>query len=227
MTTENTDRTVRKFVFDFFLRETFAPSIEEILRGLGVARDEAYQALLRLESAHHLRLIDGTSRILMAFPFSAVSTPFRVVRGSGQRYFANCAWDAVAFHPMLREPVEVRSFCRHCGEPFRFLLESGGTASAGASFPIVFLSLPASKWWDDIVGTCSNTMMFFASRDHLEQWDDSVARARGVSLTLEQTVAISQPLYARKMEFDYVRPSQEALESTFDSLGLSGPFWKF
>lgn len=220
------DRKVRKFVFDFFLRETFAPSIEEVYTGLGIPRDEAYESIRRLENAHHLRLIDGTARILMAFPFSAVSTPFRVTRPSGQRYFANCAWDAVAFHPMLKEPIEVHSFCHHCGEAFLFRVASGGASSPGPERPLVFLALPAAQWWDDIVRTCANTMMFFASPEHLARWEDAEARSRGAPLTIEQTVAISEPLYARKLELDYERPSKEVLEATFASLGLTGPFWR-
>src|SRR5438034_6323432 len=58
-------------------------------------RPDAFAVLKALEEARHLKLVPGTQRILMAFPFSAVATPFRTTRPViGRRYYANCAWDA-------------------------------------------------------------------------------------------------------------------------------------
>src|SRR5881628_1721703 len=99
-------RDVRKYVFDHFLEQAVPPVLEQIMERYHLDRVEAFAILKGLEDARHLKLVPGTQRILMAFPFSAVATPFRVTRPViGRRYYANCAWDAVAFHSMLHEII--------------------------------------------------------------------------------------------------------------------------
>jgi Alkylmercury lyase len=220
------DREVRKFVFDHFLRHSSAPALEEIAGGLRLSPAEALRSLRRLEAAHDVKLLPGTSRILMAFPFSAISTPYRVTRSQGGSYFANCAWDAIAFHPMLDEPVWIDSFCQHCARPLRFGVEGGQGHSLDGPVPIVWFGVPAADWWRDIVLTCSNAMVFFESTSHLHAWTASEKPPRGAPLTVEQVVGISVPIYSRKMRLEYVRPSREVIQARFDELGLRGPFWR-
>src|SRR2546430_11740518 len=111
-------RDVRKYVFDHFLEHAVPPVLEQIMERYHLERPDAFAVLKALEEARHLKLVPGTQRILMAFPFSAVATPFRTTRPViGRRYYANCAWDAVAFHTMLHEIVRIASRCHHCAKP--------------------------------------------------------------------------------------------------------------
>ncbi len=220
-----TERTVRKFVFDYFLEHANAPSVPEIAAGARIDLDRTKRALRVLDEAHHLKLLDGTSRILMAFPFSALATPYVVVRTDGRRYFANCAWDSIAFHSMLAEPVHIESFCDRCARPVRFDLDRGRPRTDVGGLPSVVLELPASDWWKDITRTCANTMVFWGS-------EESDARASGASassepgrLTVDQVLAMSVPIYAGRMRLEYDRPPPEVLRATFARLGLNGAHW--
>ncbi len=103
---EASPKEVRKFVFDCFLETGRAPVVEEIMRRFQLDRDEAVQRLHELEASHHVLLLPGTHRILMANPFSNLPTPFRVSAGS-MHYYANCAWDAIALHVVLDRGVRV------------------------------------------------------------------------------------------------------------------------
>jgi len=220
---------VRKYIFDFFEDHAFAPVLEQIMRKFNLDRLKAFKALVELESAHHILLVPGTQRILMAWPFSSIVTPFRVrVTDSRQKeYFANCAWDAVAFHVMLRKEQWIDSFCHHCAEDISIHLRDQGEVSSHPSEdPLVFLSLPVSKWWENILLTCSNNMVFFSSHDHLEEWRKSQRSSDGQALTVEQTLRLSVPIYETKMNLDYSRPSKEETMAHFKSLGLVGDFWK-
>lgn len=220
------DLEVRKCVFDHFLEHGQPPVVEEIELHVRQPRAEVEAALDRLEGSRHLKLVPRTHRILMAFPFSAVATPYRVtVEGQGS-YFANCAWDAVAFHSMLRRPIQVDSFCRHCGTRLAVAIREGKRVGDPENAPVVYLGLPAAQWWDDILYSCGNTMVFFGSHDHLERWRSQGSMAEGQELSIETTLKLSEPLYASKMDRDYARPSREALERTFAELGLRGAFWK-
>lgn len=143
---------VRKAIFEQFLEHAAPPVIEELMTGFSLTRKAAGDVLRGLEAARHLALVKGTERILMAFPFSAVATAFRVNVGD-RRYFANCAWDSIAFHAMLGSPVRVDSFCHHCGMPITLELRDGRAVLVDPPETVVYLAVPAAHWWDDIVYT--------------------------------------------------------------------------
>src|SRR5207245_1822671 len=111
-------RDVRKYVFDHFLEHAVPPVLEQIMERYHLDRGKAFAVLKALEDARHLKLVPGTQRILMAFPFSGVATPFRVTRPViRRRYYANCAWDAVASHAKPNEIIRIEGRSHHCAEP--------------------------------------------------------------------------------------------------------------
>ncbi|MEO6577583.1 MAG: hypothetical protein ABIO99_01615, partial [Candidatus Limnocylindria bacterium] len=79
---------------------------------------------------------------------------------------------------------------------------------------------------DDIVTTCANTMVFFASGEHRDASDLCAAPDQAASLTPDQVHALSGPIYASKFAIDYARPGKEALEAHFLAIGLTGDYWK-
>jgi hypothetical protein len=215
---------VRKLVFDHFLVHAAPPVVEEVMSAFALSRAEVIEVLRGLEAARHIALVKGTGRILMAFPFSGIATPFRVTVG-GRDYFANCAWDAIAFHTMLRANVRVDSFCHHCATPINLQLRDGAAVHVEPKEAIVYLALPPTRWWDDIVTTCSNTMVFFASPMHRDASDLCARADAAATLTPQQVLALSGPIYERKLAIDYTRPSREELLAHFAAIGLTDPYW--
>ena len=218
-------KEARKYIFDYFREHSVAPVLEQVMRQFSLGRDDAARVLLELQDAHHIALVKGTQRILMAFPFSAVTTPFRVTAGR-RTYFANCAWDAVAIHVSLGEDMRVESYCHHCAQEVQIRLKDQRVVSATPESPLVYLALPAARWWDDITNTCSNNMVFFSSAQHLDEWKESKSVQGGAALTVQKTIELSLPLYKTKMHLDYERPGKEELAAWFKSLGLDGEFWR-
>ncbi len=216
---------MRKYILDHFLEHAVPPVLEQIMDRFRLGRSQAFEVMQALEAGRHLKLVPGTQRILMAFPFSAVATPFRVRERGGRQYFANCAWDAVAFHAMLDEGVRIESRCHHCAEPIGIEL-AAGRVGGSAPGPLVYLSLPASQWWTDIVNTCSNHMVFFRSAPHLDDWRAANSEPSGAALTIEQARALGLPIYRDKLQLDYARPSKDQLVAHFRGLGLTGAFWE-
>ncbi len=221
---ENLPATVRKFIFDHFLEHASPPVVEQVMAEFSLARDDASRVLHDLEAARHLALVKGTDRILMAFPFSAIATPFRVTAG-GRLYFANCSWDAIAFHAMLGQDVAVDSFCHHCAAPIRIELADGRAIRVEPEGAIVYLALPPTDWWADITTTCSNTMVFFASVEHRDASALCTSAGSAATLTPDQTHTLSLPIYPRKFDLDYARPSKEKLLDYWAAMGLTGSYW--
>jgi hypothetical protein len=216
---------VRLTIFEHFLEDGRPPVAEELMTGFSLSRDEVGQTLRELQSARHIALIRGSLRILMAFPFSAIATPFRV-HARGREYFANCAWDAVAFHSMLGDDVSIDSYCNHCATPIRVELSGGRATLVEPPEAIVYLARRPTEWWEDIITTCSNTMVFFASPRHRDASDLAAPADRAASLTPDQVHALSGPLYSRRFQIDYTRPGMAELKAHFASLGLTGPYWQ-
>ena len=215
---------VRKFVFDHFLEHAAPPVVEQVMGEFSLTRDEASQVLHDLEAAHHIALVKGTDRILMAFPFSAIATPFEVTTRR-RKFFANCAWDAIAFHAMLGEEVRVDSFCHHCGTPISIELAEGRAVRVEPEGAIVYLALPPTEWWADITATCCNTMVFFASVEHRDASALCASADSAATLTPDQTHTLSLPIYPRKFALDYARPSKQELLDHFAAMGLTGSYW--
>jgi hypothetical protein len=219
-------KQLRKFVFNYFFEHARAPVLEEAMRHFGLSRQEAFEGMRQLEADHHILLVPGTQRILMANPYSGITTPFRVHIGRLQ-YFANCAWDTVSLHVMLDRDAKVESYCHHCAEPIDILLKGGKVVSSRPNEPLIFLSMPVAKWYDNLVNTCSNNMVYFASREHMEGWLDAHPGLTGEALTPEKMALVCKPLSKGRMELDYQRPPKEELMTYWDSVGMKSDFWKF
>jgi hypothetical protein len=216
---------VRKRVYDHFVQHAVPPVVEQLMSDSSLSRETAEGVLAELDAGRQLALLKGTHRILMAWPFSAVTTPFSVAVG-GRRYYANCAWDTIAFHAMLRQDVRVESFCHHCATPISMDLRGGRAVRTDPPEALVYLALPAARWWDDIITTCSNTMVFFASPEHRDASALCEPGGVGASLTPDQIHTLSVPVYGNRLALDYARPSRQELLDHFATMGLSGDFWR-
>jgi hypothetical protein len=219
------DQRVRLSIFERLAESSRPPVVEELMAEFGLSRPDAVAAVGRLADARHIALVKGTARILMAFPFSAIATPFRV-EASGREYFANCAWDAVSFHAMLDRDITIDSFCHHCGQQIHIEFSAGKATAVEPAATIVYLALRPSEWWEDIISTCSNTMVFFCSVEHRDASGLAATPDSGASLTPDEVHALGIPIYGRKLSIDYERPGRDELNAHFESLGLTGPYWK-
>ena len=225
MTPADLQKHVRKYIFDYFYENCRAPVIEEIMRKFGLERKGAHHLLKALESSHHILLLPETQRILMANPFSGITTPFRDSIG-GKTYFTNCAWDTISLHVMLDQDTDVSSFCHHCAEPIRIRLRRGKVASSEPEAPLIFLSVPVANWYDSLINTCSNNMVYFSSGEHRDRWLQSHPGLEGETLTVDKMAEACKPLSKDRMKLDYIRPSPKELVAYWSSIGLSSSYWR-
>jgi hypothetical protein len=128
---------------------------------------------------------------------------------------------------MLGEaPIGVGSFCHHCARPIHVELEGGRATRVEPESTLVYLALRPTEWWEDIITTCSNTMVFFCSAEHRDASGLSAPADAAASLTPQQTHDLGVPLYRDRLKLDYVRPGRDELNAHFASLGLTGGYWQ-
>ena len=142
------DLALRNATYTLFVRKGRAPTAEDVARETKRPEDEVRAAWQRLHDEHAL-VLDADGEIRMANPFSAVSTPHRVV-AAGRSWFANCAWDAFGILAALGVGGRIETTCPDCDAPLVVEVRDGRPDDG----TLVFHSLvDAAHWWDDIVFT--------------------------------------------------------------------------
>ena len=140
------DDTVRVAILERFVDEGEPPSAGQVAEALSIAIEEARDAFRRLEAAHVIVLVPGTSEIWMANPLSAVPTAFAVETPTG-RYWGNCVWDGLGAIAMLGGDGIVETRCADCEEPMTLEVEGYELVDSDG---VAHFSVPARRWWDNI-----------------------------------------------------------------------------
>jgi len=86
--------------------------------------------------------------------------------------------------------------------------------------------MPVARWYENLINTCSNNMVYFSSRDHMESWLEN-APLNGEALTVEKMADVCKPLAEGRLDLDWQRPTRDELMAYWDSVGLTSPFWDF
>ena len=141
---------VRLAVLERTIASGQVPTAGEIAAELDLPVAMVQEAFAKLCEAHVFVCDrDDPSRLRMASPFSAVPTSFKVSARGGS-YYGNCVWDALGIVSLLGGEGIVETSCPDCSEPLGLRVTGGKLAEADS---VVHFSVPASRWWDDIVFT--------------------------------------------------------------------------
>jgi alkylmercury lyase-like protein len=144
-----TQQEVREYIYRTTVQRGRPPRAAEAAAALGVAAGEVLDAFRELGSRRLLALAPESGEIVMAPPFSAVPTPFRVTAGD-RSYFASCVWDSYGIAAALHEDVDVDTSCACCGDPMSLAVRNGQPVPAPG---IAHFAVPAAHWWDNITYT--------------------------------------------------------------------------
>ena len=97
---------------------------------------EVESALVTFDDEDIIRVRAG--QVDLAYPFSALPTPFVVRLPRRRQRYACCATDALGFAPMVGEPVEIDSSCHHCGHPLKFTATPDGVGPGAEGMMVWF-----------------------------------------------------------------------------------------
>jgi hypothetical protein len=140
---------VRNLTYGLFVELGRAPSAHEVGRAAGLDREELATLWRCLHRAHALVLNPATAEILMANPFSAVPTDYRV-KAAGRWWYGNCAWDALGICAALQVDGRIETSCPDCGEAIALEVCDQRVSEQRLLFHCL---VPAKQWWEDIVFT--------------------------------------------------------------------------
>lgn len=143
------DADVRHLIYRHFVDNGRAPTIAEAAALLAVPPKAIAQGFERLAAGKALVLQPSSGEVLMAEPFSAVPTAFRVVSGD-RWWWANCTWDALGVLAALKSDGRVETSCGDCGEALRVDVAEGQVQGPPS---VVHYVVPAKRWWEDVVFT--------------------------------------------------------------------------
>jgi hypothetical protein len=146
---EERDLQLRNLTYGLFVELGRAPTAAEVSTGASIALDEAFAGWRRLHAAHALVLDLTSGELLMAHPFSAVPTAYRVYANE-RGWYANCAWDAFGVCAALHSDGRIETTCPDCAEPIVVNVTDGVPDDNSLLFHCL---IPALRWWDDIVFT--------------------------------------------------------------------------
>ena len=139
---------LRNRTYALFVEAGRAPTADELAVALGRTPDDVTAGWRRLHDAHAL-VLDDAGELLMAHPFSAVQTPFRV-QADGRSWYANCAWDAFGICAALHVDGMIETQCPDCGDAI--VVDVHGVSAFDDSL-LFHCLVPARHWWDDVVYT--------------------------------------------------------------------------
>ncbi len=91
--------------------------------------ETVWDTLVALDEEDLIQIREG--RVEIAYPFSAIPTPFVVRLAGSQERHACCAIDALGMAPMVGQRVHIRSQCHDCGAPLELSVGPDGPEGGG------------------------------------------------------------------------------------------------
>lgn len=162
--------------------------------GTGLTRQDAEEALGRLDAAGILYLEDGIVRA--AYPLSGVPTRHRLGIGEAPAY-ANCAFDALAISAMVDEPVRIESECAQCGEAVVVQMGGDRVLAAQPAAPVVLYVAPGEccEPGPAVLTRCPS-INFFCDDGHAAQWQAAHPEEPGRVFPLADAIPAAHDRFA-------------------------------
>ncbi len=172
-------RITYRYIIDAFPRLGREPTLSEMERDLGLARDLIADALRALEAKGVLRVDPLTGRIMDAYPYSSVPTRHRVVFEDGTRLFCMCAVDCFYVPFLTGLDLTIQSRCFHCRAQIEIVVQGRRLSTAEPATTVI--------WSSEAAYDCPKTN-FFCRQEHLLRWRNSAPSEPGHVRSLDSAL---------------------------------------
>lgn len=221
LTSSSVEDRVRLSLYEHLVRSAGFPTLEELAAQTSSSPDDVRAALTRLAEAKVIVLAPASDQIHWAPPFSQALSPFRVVAGE-RRWWAPCAWEALAIPALVEGSATIRTRCDDCGDTLELTVEGPRLSEPSL---VVHVLLPARQWWRDVLHTCG-TLRMFLSEAHVERWCATNEVERGAVVPVAQMSELAKAWFTDRRDPAWKRPTPDGARAIFSAVGLTGPFWQ-
>jgi hypothetical protein len=148
-------------------------------RDLHFKTDLLIDMLKSLEDEGDLRLDPMTSRIMDAYPYSAVPSRHLASLNNDRQVYCMCAIDTFYLPYLTGGQVKVHSRCYQCRTKIQIEMEPGVISVADPRTIVI---------WDSAAAYDCPKTNFFCSEEHLQLWRDSAPDEPGKSCTISEAM---------------------------------------
>ncbi len=187
---------VRRLILREFPNLGRAPTTAEIANALSLSKGEVEGILKKLHESDIVYMKDGV--VLAAYPFSSRPTAHKVTfKGKETRKaYALCAIDALGIPFMHGEDVDIESACAHCGERLTIKIRGLGIVERSPLDALVWIGL---KYSSHAATSLCASLIFFHSRQHLEEWRSENPNEEGRALSLAEAMHVGRVLFEGRL----------------------------
>jgi len=208
---------VNKFIFD----NGYAPTTGDLSEIMNIDENEVKTGLTKLAENHAIVLHPGTFGIWVAHPFSLAPTLFWVESG-GRKWWGNCTWCSLGIAALTK--ADTRIFTKMSGEKDPLQIDIVGGKIVQKEL-LVHFPVPAKKFWDNVVYTCS-VMLTFQNEVQVDDWCKRHRINKGEVYSIEKIWELARLWYGNYLDPAWTRKTPEYAASLFKQTGLVSDFWK-
>lgn len=153
-------------------------------------------ALRRLADARGLILHPEPGEVLSAPPFHGESTIYQV-HTDRRDSWASYIWETLGIPAALGIDANLSAACPDCHELMSVKVEDG--RCHGAEAYVFHFLVPAAQFWQNIVFTCANQLLY-RSKEHVERWSEQSGYELGYVGTLQQARQLAAEWYGDRLQ---------------------------
>lgn len=222
MSEAEADREVRIAIARSIRTRGKIPTIASVAAELAMDIAAVDASFARMIEGRVFRPHKDSHEIYAYSPFCVGPTDFYVTT-SGRVWFGIDAWDALGIPAAIGETGLIETHCADCGEELVVEVDADGGTEV-QTWNVMQLAVPARDFWKDIAFT-ESTILLFTDEEHAARWREKAKPPTFTTLTIEQATALAHAWYAKKLDPDWRRFTDEEAEAIFDDLGLDPKFW--
>ncbi len=208
---------VNRFIFD----NGFAPTTDQLSKLLDIDRSEIENGLTALQDNHAIVLHPNSFDIWVAHPFALFPTLFWV-KTADKQWWGNCPWCSFGIASLTKTDTNIFTKLKGQHEPLKIEIKDNKIVQHDY---FVHFPIPANKFWDNVIYTCS-MMLIFKDENEIDEWCKQYNKPKGEVLPIQQVWELAQIWYGNYLDTDFKRKTKEIAENMFEKVGLTSNFWK-
>lgn len=217
-TNPDLDGRVHHQIMKSFVDRGFASTTGELAATLKIDRLRIEASLRRLHEGHGVVLHPGSTEVWIAHPFS--SSPSGVFVRDGERgWWAPCLWCGMGIATLAAPGATLTA--RYGGEDDSVRIDLRDPTSP----IVVHFATPPREAWNNVLHWCATVQPFQRAED-VDAWCARHRLPRGVIVPIEQVQRLGRAWYGRHLDEDWKKWTIAEAQAIFDSVGLTGDFWR-